>query len=442
MTHIFVVTPDLSLAENVQNRLANEGTAITISRSQPSCLSGCDLLILHACACAKVPDQTSPDQTSMLGILQRTASAHPKLPIITILQDPDDAFQLALFRQGVRHCLTRPIDFGRLRYLVESLTLQSRLAERQKRETTMPLAFPDSGSAMQELGKRINHLADRRVNVLLLGETGVGKTYIARLLHQASSRAHLPFVDINCSSIPETLFESELFGHRRGAFTGADRDREGRFDAVAGGTLLLDDVEATPLACQAKLLRAIEDRAYEPVGSNITKRLDGQIVSASNSDLNALAASKKFRADLLYRLGVVQLVVPPLRQRTDEIPGLVEAFLRSLAARHQIEVPEVDRDVMTCFANYAWPGNLRELRNCLEHAMMFCDGGRLRLEDLPATIPTTSPKAALDSARRQGEEELIRRTLQQFHNNRTRAAAALGISRAALYKRMGSLGIH
>jgi DNA-binding NtrC family response regulator len=284
------------------------------------------------------------------------------------------------------------------------------------------------------------------VAVLLTGETGTGKDLCARTIHERSRRAERPFVAVNCAAIPEALFESELFGHERGAFTGADRRRVGRFEAAGHGTLFLDEVGELALSSQAKLLRAIETSTFELVGSSRPVRVDVRILSATNRDLAAEVKRGSFRRDLYYRLNVIDIHTPPLRERRADVPLLVRAFLDQIAARQSRPTPQLAPEVVAVLAAYDYPGNARELLHAIERAVALARGGTIEIEHLPADIAEAgarslerSPPPAirpLGEAVAAFEREYIQRALEKAGGHRTRAAALLGISRKNLWERL------
>jgi DNA-binding NtrC family response regulator len=316
---------------------------------------------------------------------------------------------------------------------------------------------------MRPLLKHAKKIAARDVPILLSGETGAGKTHLAQLVHESSARASRPFLAVNSGALPTALIEAELFGHVKGAFTGAEEERIGKFAHVQDGTLLLDEIDALPLSAQTKLLRVLDQGVFEPVGSNQSLPFRARLIAASNQRLEGLIEKDLFRADLYYRLNVVQLYVPALRDRRPEIRPLVDCFLETLATKHGVPVPAVDANVWDVLAQYDWPGNLRELRNAVEHALTFCEGGSIQVEDLPAkfgefaspgmlgvtpreherlpdSIAQQSPNF-LALARKEGEYRHLLDVLDECHNNKTQAARVLGISRTALYKKLLAFGI-
>ncbi len=298
---------------------------------------------------------------------------------------------------------------------------------------------------MMRLVERLNLVAGSDAAVLLQGESGTGKTELARLLHRRSRRADRPFVEVNCGSIPASLIETELFGHVKGAFTGAYKDRVGRFKAANGGTLFLDEIGELPRELQPKLLRVLQDGGYEAVGSDRTLKVDVRLVAASNRDLRDLVDRGEFRSDLYYRIAVVKLQVPPLRERPGDIPLLIEAILKRLEIRGYPGGIELSREAFNSFMNYPWPGNVRELANAVEHSVICAAEGQITPESLPDCMRDYC------AARRQREPvvedaETSERTrialaLRQAAGNKTLAAQILGMDRSTLWRRMQRLAM-
>ncbi|HEV7928428.1 MAG TPA: sigma-54 dependent transcriptional regulator [Verrucomicrobiae bacterium] len=297
--------------------------------------------------------------------------------------------------------------------------------------------------AMQEVFDTVRQVAPARTSVLLLGESGTGKELVAKALHQLSPRAQGPMVTVHCAALSPTLLESELFGHEKGAFTGAHEKRIGRFEQAQGGTLFLDEIGEIDASVQVKLLRFLGERTFERVGSNKTLTADVRLIAATNKDLEDQVKAGKFREDLFFRLAVVQIVLPPLRQRPGDIPLLAKAFLKEFALENGKNVNDFTPEALEALMNYAWPGNVRELRTAIEHAVVLTRGEKIGLRDLPpglrATAPGSSPSrlpALANLTVAQAEKELILRALKECGGNRTEAAKKLGMSRRTLHRKL------
>jgi DNA-binding NtrC family response regulator len=410
------------------------------------------LLMLHL---AGPGDGT--DAAKLMRQLQRLRIA---VPVVVLSDGHDPEQELALLRLGAADFLTRPLNLGRLGYLVEKHTLTARLGPRpevppgpevEALGEQDPLLY-DSGEAMGQLMAQVRRLAPQDTTVLLGGETGTGKTRLARLLHELSARRDEPFLTVNCGCLSEHLTASEMFGHVRGAFTGADRDRTGKFAEVGGGTLLLDDIDALPLSLQAQLLRVVEERVFEPVGSNHSQSLRARLVVASNRPMADEVKAGRFRADLYYRLSVVGLFLPPLRECTSIIPHAARKFIAHFAAAAGRPVLRLTPAAVRALQAHDWPGNFRELRNVIERTVALCPGDTIDLPDLPdafhsqagdfAPPPATGIAAApLARSKWEAEAVCILEALQQHNHSRSRAAAALGISRMTLYRKLHRYGL-
>jgi DNA-binding NtrC family response regulator len=316
---------------------------------------------------------------------------------------------------------------------------------------TMFSGMVGASPAMLDVFRLVQHLSESDATVLITGESGTGKELVARALHENSPRRGGRFVAVNCGAIPADLLESELFGHVRGAFTGAVRDREGRFELAAGGALFLDEVGDLPLPLQVKLLRVLQERTFERVGENRTRRTDARIIAATNRDLKREMAEGRFREDLLYRLRVVPIALPPLRARREDIEPLARYLLARVESRHGRSL-RLSSDALRLLLDYPWPGNARELENALEYAVAVCRGQTIQPVDLPAEIreeppaapatprgakPKSRPADLVDS----GERQVIEDALIRHHWNREQAAAELRMSRTTLWRKMREYGL-
>ncbi len=363
---------------------------------------------------------------------------------------------LKAFQRTVRHknkvvhleiqcCLSCALD-GQLRlFIIRDISRERKLAVFLDRAASDLIT---NDPKMIDILRRIDKVAPKRAAILLQGESGTGKTHIARLIHRLSDRADQPMVVINCAAIPETLLESELFGHVEGAFTGAIKNRKGRFLAAHGGTLFLDELGEIPLHLQAKLLRAIQDKEFEPVGSDIPVKVDVRIISSSNRNLRDMVDSGRFRADLYYRLAVIPLHIPPIRERPADIPLLLKHFCDNIAARGYPAGVECDPQAMHMMMNYPWPGNVRELENAVEHAVICANNGIVHPESLPGEIRNYCKQSEtignkISRFRRETEKQAgeIKDALRKARGNRTIAAELLGINRSTLWRRMRRLAI-
>ena len=297
--------------------------------------------------------------------------------------------------------------------------------------------------AMQELYRHIRQTANVEANVLIEGETGTGKELVARAIHYASQRRDRPFIAVNCAGLTDSLISSQLFGHRRGAFTGAVEDHQGFLEAADGGTLLLDEIGDIPLNVQANLLRFLQEREITRLGDSTPRTVDVRILAATHRDLNAEVKQERIRQDLLYRIRIARIHLPPLRDRREDIPLLAEAFLRKHGAGPGRSVPEVAQSSMRILLEYPWPGNVRELENAIEFAIVRCGQGTIQPEDLPPELHQQD-LAVENSGLDEGpvdEKEQLMAALHQTQGNRTAAARLLGISRATLYRRLSNCGL-
>jgi PAS domain S-box-containing protein len=296
---------------------------------------------------------------------------------------------------------------------------------------------------MQELLAVLPKIAESGATTLVEGQSGTGKELVARALHRMSSRSDGPFIAVNCGALPETLLESELFGYAAGAFTDARRDKPGRFAAAQGGTLFLDEIGEVSNATQVKLLRVLQEREYQPLGSNKTLKADVRLITATNRNLNSMVESGEFRQDFFYRINVVRLEVPPLKNRCEDIPVLVEHFVKTFNRSQQREIAGLDRSAMKLVMNHDWPGNVRELENAIEHAFVLCPGGLIAPEHLPAQLKNSTTEDRCNHAMTlaQAEEQMIRAALSRNKGNRKESAKDLGVAPSTLWRKIKQLGL-
>jgi DNA-binding NtrC family response regulator len=371
----------------------------------------------------------------------------PPFILLTAFGTVEEA--VSALKEGVTDFITKPLkDPDALRTLVR------RTLENRRRELTLtvlkerelaglpPEEVLFAGAAMAEAYRLIRNVADTPASVLISGESGTGKELVARMIHLASQRHDAGFVAINCAAIPENLMESELFGHEKGAFTGATQARPGKFELAAGGTLFLDEIGELPLALQAKLLRVLQEKTFERLGGRREIRADARVVAATNRDLGAEIREKRFREDLFYRLNVFPIHLPPLRERRDGLPILTEYLVLRAAQQIGRAISLVEPEVHDAFAGYDWPGNIRELQNVIERAVIL-SSGRITLSDLPALIrqPIKQPSVTTDGSLQDLERAAILEVLTQSEGNRRIAAERLGISKRTLQYRLKEYGL-
>ena len=357
-------------------------------------------------------------------------------------------------KRGAYDFVTKPVNIDRLELLI-----QRALRERDTRRENVELRQQVSrraglesmighSPAMIEVFETIKQVAPSRATVLIQGETGTGKELAAHAIHTLSTRAGKKFIAVHCKAFSPQLLESELFGHERGAFTGAFERRIGRFEQAAGGTLFLDEIGEIDENTQVKILRVLGERTFERVGGNQTLETDVRLIAATNKDLAALVAEGRFREDLYFRLNVVLLTMPPLRARKEDLPLLVQAFLKESAKENGKPLRELAPEAMACILDHNWPGNVRELRAAIEHAVVMCSTPKIGVRDLPASVRrpvvqvSDNPSGESHGLNlHQSERNLIFRALEESGGNRTRAAQILGISRRTLHRRLRELNI-
>ena len=359
-------------------------------------------------------------------------------------------------RIGAFDYLTKPVIDEELHLTIQRAIGQRRIVEENK---TLKEQLDEKFALANVIGHDykmlkmfdlIESVADTRTTVLILGESGTGKTITARVIHQLSSRRDKPFVEVSCGALPDTLLESELFGHVAGAFTGATQDKAGKFLQADGGTIFLDEIATASPGLQVKLLRVLQDREFEPVGGNKTHHVDVRLVLATNQDLEDLVQSGEFRQDLFYRINVINLTQPPLRERVGDIPLLVDHYLAHFNEQNSKQITTVDEDALRLLQHYSWPGNVRELVNVIERAVVLSRGSRICPADLPESLQNQNPVqvidarlggASLKSALASPEKQLILEALESNGWNRQSTSRMLGINRTTLYKKMKKYGI-
>ena len=393
-------------------------------------------------------------------LLEKVRTAHPETAVVLLsafgsVQDAVKAMQM-----GAADFLGKPFAKDQVLLAVDRALEKSAL---QRENQQLKIALDDrlrldnvigSDPRMHAIFKTVQAVADTRTTVLITGESGTGKTLLARALHQLSDRKSGPFVEVNCGALPENLLESELFGHVKGSFTGAVRDKVGKFEAACGGTIFLDEIGTSTPAFQIKLLRVLQDRQIERVGDTKTVSVDVRIVLATNKNLEQAVQDGEFREDLFYRINVVSVEMPPLRQRPLDIQPLAEHFLHRFAQEHGRSAERFTDAAIAALIQAPWPGNVRQLENAIERAVVLCHGPVIDCSDLPVTMvassgavgmpamtPDVGPPGPLKEALLEPEKRIIERALAFCDGNRERAAAILGINRSTLFHKLKKLGI-
>jgi two-component system, NtrC family, response regulator AtoC len=386
-----------------------------------------------------------------LALLSRLLAREPRPVLILLTAYGSIETAVEAMKRGAYDFLPKPVNLDRLELLLKRALAERRLgAENQRLKAQLDAKYGfeniiGTSAPMQEVFDTIRQAAPSRATVLIQGESGTGKELVARALHQCSPRAPGPFVAVHCASLASTLLESELFGHEKGAFTGAVERRRGRFELADGGTLFLDEIGEIDPALQVKILRVLEERRFERVGGTETVGVDVRLVAATNRDLKQMVADGKFREDLFYRLYVVNVTLPPLRARSGDIVLLAQHYLKALAAENGKKISGFTPDAMAALAAYPWPGNVRELRNVIERMVVLGGGEKLTVRDLPAAL-RAPPARAAGAVRpghvlRDAEQQLIVETLRRHKGSRTQAALELGISRRTLHRKINEFGL-
>ena len=388
-----------------------------------------------------------------LDLLSRLRDIDPTLPVVVMTAWASLDLAVEAMRRGARDFVAKPWDNARLLAIVrtqvelgsalrrgERLEAENRLLRGDGTGAPRPLLIAES-TAMQPVLEMIDRVGPSDAAVLITGDNGSGKGTVAQALHAVSARAARPLVTVNAGGLSEGVFESELFGHVKGAFTDARADRVGRFELADGGTLFLDEIANVPPGLQSKLLRVVETGEFERVGSSRTRRVDVRILSATNSDLHQEVAAGRFRQDLLFRLNTIEIHVPPLRERRSDIPPMAQHFLRLHAQRYRKRVTAFEPAALEALLAHPWPGNVRELDHAVERAVLMTQADKVRASDLGLRAAPDDGRRLDDMSLEEVESFLIKKALGRFEGNVSRAAEALGLSRSALYRRLQRYGL-
>ena len=446
---VLIVEDERAIALSLSGLLRKEGytvvTASSFGDAERALFSGVDLVITDLALGA------GPGGLDVLRAAKRTRA---DLPVVLITAHGSEKIAVTAMKAGADDYVPKPFDNDEIRLVVRRLLDGATLArehrlllDRVERDYGLD-PIVGTGPAMERVRQTIARVADADLSVLVRGESGTGKELVAQALHQKSARKTRPFVAVNCAAISRELVESELFGHERGAFTGATARRVGKFEAAAGGTIFLDEIGDMPLDTQAKVLRVLEERRVERVGGNSPLEVDVRVVAATHTDLEGDLARGRFRQDLYYRLRVVEIVMPPLRERREDLPALADRFLAKHAERTHTPRRRLSAGALAALSTHAWPGNVRELRNAIEQAAVLAEGPHIEAWDLRLGAQherAAAPSGSFaDEKRRvidEFERRFLTRALEAHGGNVSRAAEAIGMVRQSLQQKLRELGI-
>jgi DNA-binding NtrC family response regulator len=459
MAKVLVVDDEANLRKVLATMLRRTGYDVTVAADGEQGLaeflkSGADIV---------VTDLVMPKMGGM-ELLRSVNSSNPDVPVIIITAHGTVDSAVEAIKLGAFDYITKPFDQTEIQSVIAKAARTHDIAQRNVRvDGRARAAIVGESEEMQEIFKIIEKVADTPSTVLITGESGTGKELIATALHEGSSRRNKPLIRINCAAIPKDLMESELFGYERGAFTGAVTSKPGRFELADGGTLFLDEIAEIPVEMQVKILRALQESEFERVGGIRTTRVDVRLIAATNRDLQIEIEAGRFRKDLYYRLAVVPIVLPSLRERQSDIPKLTLHFIEKYNRRLNKKIEGISNDAMVHLQAYPWPGNIRELENLMERILLFADGPTIMEKDLPeqirqgaaqAALPSGSTASPVDSAPAETglkdivrmkaaelERDLIAKALEETGGNVTRTARLLQISRKSLQTKMKEFGL-
>ena len=445
---ILVVDDEKNIREGIAKSLELDGYAAILAANGEEALRmvenrEVDLIISDL----KMPVMSGQE------LLKKVSSAYPTLPVIILTGHGTIESAVTAMRDGAFDFLTKPVNLDRLTLLVKralsnrDLVLQHRaLQEEVARlsEKNRSALIIGKSSGMRRVMEVVEQVADTKASVLITGESGVGKEVVADTIHKLSSRRDQPFVKVHCAALTETLLESELFGHEKGAFTGAVTTRKGRFELADGGTILLDEIGEINGSTQIKILRVLQEKKFERVGGEKSLEVDIRIISATNRNLAEEITEGNFREDLYYRLNVVNIHIPPLRERKEDIPLLISSFLKEFSEENGKTIEGISSKAQSVLFNYQWPGNIRELRNCIESSVVMCKGHIIQPEDLPPSVLTGAEgntiRVEVGTSLSEAEKLIIQGTLNAEKGNKSQTAKVLGIGRKTLHRKLKEYG--
>ena len=444
MAYVLIVDDERAFRSMLSDVVGGEGLSVRTASSGEQAL---DLVAEQRPSLVLLDLRMGPGAMNGLETLEAMTAKHADLPVVMVTGFGDVQTAVAAMKAGALDFLEKPVDLAEVRAILHRVLGPAGTEEEGARSAVPFGGITPADAPMRDAVELLARVAKTDAVVLIAGESGTGKELAATFIHRQSDRHAGPFVKVNCAAIPGGLLEAEMFGCCAGAYTGATRARKGRFAAAEGGTLLLDEIAEMDVAMQAKLLRVLQEREFEPVGSSRPKKADVRVVAATNRSLPDALAEGSFREDLYYRLNVFEVVLPPLRERPGDILPLAEHFAREFSPDRARRLSEPVEDL---FLQHPWPGNIRELRNAIERAVILARGGVIHPEHLPPNIDpqgsearTTPPafRARAGASMHEMERDLIARTLAALDGNRTRAAESLGISRRALQYKIKRYGL-
>ncbi|HXE53863.1 MAG TPA: sigma-54 dependent transcriptional regulator [Tepidisphaeraceae bacterium] len=441
---VLVVDDEREHAQVMCEALTRQGYQCDVTYNLPEALGRLDRKIYDVV----ITDLVMDGRRDGLDVLKRTRQIDPQPPVILVTAHGDIPTAVQAMNEGAYSFIEKPLDLEYFRAQVSraaersALLKQNQVLQQQVADQAGFEGIVGNSPAMQKVVQTARQVAGSDIPVLIMGESGTGKELIARAIHNNSRRRKQRLVALNCAGLSESILEDELFGHVKGAFTGAQTDREGRFEHADGGTLFLDEVGDMPAAMQAKLLRVLENGEIVRLGSNEPIRVDVRLISATNKKLDELVAERHFREDLYFRINGMAIYLPPLRERREDIPLLIHYFIRQTSEKYSKEIDGIAPEAQQVLMSYSWPGNVRQLRNVIERMVVLSSGPQLGVESLPPEIRPAGGQSVggmnnlVGISIEQAEKELIRNTLQLVNGNREQAAKILGIGERTLYRKI------